>query len=49
MSLLSLKNTLDGQTRTSEVQWYEHVIRRDNGGVLRRVLDSKVVGKRWHG
>ena len=35
-SLLGLKNTLDGLARASEVQWYEHVLRRNNGDILRR-------------
>ena len=39
MSLLSLKDTLDGLARASRVQWYGHVLRRDNGDVLRRLLD----------
>ena len=34
MSLLGLKDTLDGLARASEMRWYEHV--------LRRVLDYKV-------
>ena len=38
MSLLSFKDTLDGLARASGVQWYGHVLRRDNGDVLRRVL-----------
>ena len=49
MSLLSLKNTLDGLSRASGVQWYGHVLRRDNGDVLRKALNFKVVEKREHG
>ena len=37
MSWLGLKDTLDGLARTSGVLWYGHVLRRDNGIVLRRV------------
>ena len=41
MSLLSLKDTLDGLARASRVQWYGHILRRDNGDVLRRPLELK--------
>ena len=36
MSLLGLKDTLDGLAKASEVRWYGHVLRRDNGDVLRK-------------
>ena len=36
MSLLGLKNTLDGLARASGVQWYGHVLRRNNSDVLKR-------------
>ena len=49
MILLGLKNTLDGPTRASGVQWYGHVLRRDNGDVLRRTLDFEVVGRKGRG
>ena len=57
MSLLGLKDTLDGLARASEVWWYGHVLRRDNDDVLRRdnddvlrrALDFEVVGRREHG
>ena len=39
---------MDGPARASGVQWYGHVLRRDNGDTLRRVLDFEVVG-RGHG
>ena len=42
MSLLGLTDTLDGLTRASGVRWYGHVLRRDNGDVLRRALDFEV-------
>ena len=41
MSLLDLKDTLDGLARASEVRWYRHV--------LRRTLDYEVAGKRGRG
>ena len=49
MSLLGLKDTLDGLARATRVRWYEHVLRRDNGDVLRRALDFEAAGKRGHG
>ena len=45
-SLLGLKDTLDELARASGMQWYGHVLRRDNGGVLRRALDFGVAGRR---
>ena len=42
MSLLGLKDTLDGLAGVSGVRWYGHVLRRDDGDVLRRALDFKV-------
>ena len=41
-------NTLDGLARANGVQWYGHVLRRNNSGILRRALDFEVVGKREH-
>ena len=49
MCLLGLEDTLDGLARASRLQWYVHVLRRNNGDVLRRVLDFKVVGRRGRG
>ena len=49
MSLLGLKNTLDGLVRASGMRWYGYVLRRDNGDVLRRVLYFEVAGRREHG
>ena len=49
MSLLGSKDTLDGLARASGVQWYGHVLRRDNGNVLRRALVFEVAGRRGHG
>ena len=48
MSLLSLKDTLNGLARATEVRWFGHDLRRDNGDVLRRALDFEVAGKRGH-
>ena len=49
MRTTSSKNTLDGLARASGVRWYEHVFRRDNGNVLRRVLDFEVTERRGRG
>ena len=42
MSLLGLKNTLNGPARTSGVRWYGHVLKKNTGDVLRRALDFKL-------
>ena len=52
MSLLGLKNTLDGLARAIGVRRYEHVLRRDNGDVLRGALDIEIfeiAGRRGRG
>ena len=49
MSLLGLKDTLDGLTRASGVRWYGHALRRGNGDVLRRTLEFEVAGRRGRG
>ena len=49
MSLLGLKDSLDGLASPSRVQWYGHVLRRNDGDVLRRALDFEVAGRRGHG
>ena len=46
MSLLDLKDTLDGLTRASGVRRYGLVLRRDNGDILRRALDFELEGKK---
>ena len=49
MSLLGLKDTLDGLAGASGTRWYEHFLRRENDNVLRRALDFEVAGRREHG
>ena len=49
MSLLSLKDTLDGLARASGVRWYGHVLRRDNDDLLRKALGFEVAGKTGRG
>ena len=48
MSLLGLKNTLNGIAKVSGVRWYGHVLRKVNGkGIMvRRTLDFEVAGRR---
>ena len=48
MSLLGIKDTLDGLAKASGVRWYGQVLRKDNGDVLRRALDFEVSGRRGH-
>ena len=47
--MLSLKNTLDVLARAIGMRWYGHVLRMDNGDVLRRALDFVVAGRRGRG
>ena len=49
MSVLGLKDTLNGLARASGIRWYGHVLRRDNGDVLRRALDFEMAGRRGCG
>ena len=49
MSLLDLTYTLDRIARASRVRWYGHVLRRNNGDILRRGLDFEVVERRGRG
>ena len=49
MSLLGLKDTLNGLARASGVRWYGHVLRRDNDNILRKELDFEVARRRGRG
>ena len=49
MSLLGLKDTLNELARASGVRWYRHVLRRDNGDVLKRALDFEEAERRERG
>ena len=44
-----LKDTLHRLARAGGVQWYGHVLRRNNGDVLRKALDFEVAGRRGRG
>ena len=45
MFMLSLKKTIDQLTMANSVRWYGHVLRREDGHVLRRALDFEVEGQ----
>ena len=49
METLGLKETVVQMAKANGVRWYGHVIRRDDGHVLRKVLESEVKGKRKRG
>ena len=38
MEMLGLKETVVQMAKASRVRWYEHVLRRDEGHVLRKAL-----------
>ena len=46
MEMLGLKETVVQMTKANGVRWYGHVLRRDDGHVLRKVLEYEVKGKR---
>ena len=49
MSLLGLKDTMDGLASASGVRWYGRALRRDKGDIFKRVLDFEVAGRRGCG
>ena len=44
--MLSLNETKDLLAMKNSVHWYSHVLRREDGHVLRRALDFEVEGHR---
>ena len=44
-----MKETVGQITKANGVRWYKHVLRRDDGHVLRKALKFKVKGKRKRG
>ena len=44
--LLGLKETAVQMAKANGVRWYGHLLRRDDGPVLRKVLEFEVRGKR---
>ena len=47
--MLCLNETIDQLIMTNCVHWYGHVLRREDGHVLRRALDYEVDGQRKKG
>ena len=44
--MLSLNETIDQLALANSVHWYGHVLRREDGHVLRRALDFEVEDQR---
>ena len=49
MEMLGLKETAVQMAKVNGVRWYGHVLRRDDGHVLRKALKFEVRGKRKPG
>ena len=49
MEMLGLKETVVQMAKANGVRWYGHVLQRDYGHVLRKVLEFEVKGKRKRG
>ena len=49
MEMLGLKETVVQMAKANGVKWYGHVLRRDDGHVLRKALEFEVKGKRKRG
>ena len=47
--MLELKQTVVQMAKANGVRWYGHVLRRDDGHVLRKVLEFEVKNKRKRG
>ena len=45
MEMLGLKETVVQMAKANGVRWYGHVLRRDDGHVLRKGLEFEVKGK----
>ena len=45
MFMQGLKETMDQLAMANSVHWYGHVMRREDGHVLRRALDFEVEGQ----
>ena len=46
MEMLRLKEAVVQMAKANGVRWYGHVLRRDDGYVLRKALEFEVKGKR---
>ena len=49
MEMLGLKETVVQMAKANGVRWYRHVLRRDDGHVLRKALEFEVKSKRKRG
>ena len=49
IEMLGLKETVVQMAKANGVRWYGHVLRRDDGHVLRKALEFEVKGKRKRG
>ena len=49
MEMLGLKETAVQMAKANGVRWYGHVLRRDDGHILRKALKFEVMGKRKPG
>ena len=49
MFMLGVKETIDQLAMANSAHWYGHVLRREDGHVLRRALDLEVEGQRKKG
>ena len=49
MLMLGLNETIDHLAMVNNVCWHGHVLRRENGHILRRAIDSEAEGQRGHG
>ena len=49
MFMLGLNETIDQMAMENSVLWYGHLLRREDGLVLRRALDFEVEGQRKKG
>ena len=47
--MLGVKETVVQMAKANGVRWYGHVLRRDEGQVLRKALEFEVKGKRKRG
>ena len=49
MEMLGLKETVVQMAKVNGVRWYGHVLRRDDGHVVRKALEFEVKGKMKQG
>ena len=49
IEMLGVKETVVQMAKANGVRWYGHVLRRDDGHVLRKALEFEVKGKRKRG